>query len=55
MSNEKKTLRFRVAYFDSEVQPYTETVDSEAQAVAVENDRRFIEWVTDWMEAEVSK
>lgn len=54
MSN-KKTIRFRVAYFDSDVQPYTETVDSEAQAVAVENDRRFLGWVTDWMEAKVSK
>ena len=52
---EKKTIRFRVYRFDSEVEPFTDTADSEKQAVAVENDRRFLGWVTDWMEAEVSK
>lgn len=52
---ERETIRFRVYRFDSEVEPYTETVDSEEQAAAVENDRRFLEWVTDWMEAKVKK
>lgn len=53
MSN-KKTIRFRVAYFDSGAGPYTETVDNEAQEAAVENDRRFIEWATPWIEANVT-
>lgn len=52
---EKKTIQFRVYRFDSEVEPYTETVDSERQAEAVERDRRFLGWVTDWMEARVKK
>ena len=52
---EKKTIRFRVYRFDSEAEPYTETVDSEKQAEAVERDRRFLGWVTGWMEAEVTK
>ena len=52
---EKKTIRFRVYRFDSEAEPYTETVDSEEQAAAAENDRRFLGWVTPWMEAKVKK
>jgi len=31
LSKKEKTIRFRVAYFDSEVEPYTETVDNERQ------------------------
>lgn len=52
---EKKTIRFRVYRFDSEVEPYTETADTERQAEAVEQDRRFLGWVTPWMEAQVNK
>lgn len=52
---EKKVIRFRVYRFDSEAEPYTETVDSDKQAEAVERDRRFLGWVTGWMEAKVTK
>jgi len=55
MSEETKTIRFRVAYFASEVEPYTVTADNEREEQAVENDRRFIEWATPWIEATVKK
>jgi hypothetical protein len=53
MNAELKTIKFRVAYFDSEVEPYTETVDNERQAQLAEADRRFLGWLTDWQEATV--
>jgi len=55
MSTELKTIKFRVAYFNSEVEPYTETVDNERQEKLAEADRRFLGWLTDWQEATVKK
>lgn len=52
MSEETKVIRFRVAYFDSDVEPFTVTADNEQQEQAVETDRRFICWLTDWQEGE---
>lgn len=51
---EQKTVRFRVTYFDSEVQPFTVTADDEKQQEMVQQDRRFLGWLTDWQEAEVT-
>lgn len=48
----KEILRFRVARFSSDVEPYTVTADNAAQEQACENDRRFMYWVTDWIEVE---
>lgn len=55
MSEQKKTVRFRVAYFDSEVQPYTETVDTPEQEQAAMRDSRFLCWLTGWQERKTKK
>jgi hypothetical protein len=49
----KKTIRFRVAYFASDVAPYTITADTEDQERCCQDDPRFLFWVTDWQTAEV--
>ena len=50
-----KTIRFRVAYFSSDVEPYTITADNDHQEEMAEADRRFICWLTDWQEAEIKE
>ena len=46
-----ETIRFRVALFDSAVQPYTITADNEAQEQVCMQDQRFVVWLTDWQQA----
>lgn len=43
-----KEIRYRVALFDSPVEQYTVTADTEDQAQVCENDPRFVQWLTGW-------
>lgn len=53
MSKEKEVVRFRVARFSSDAEPYTVTADNAQQEVRCEMDRRFMYWLTDWQESEI--
>lgn len=55
MSTRKEVVSFRVALFSSDAEPYTVTADNEQQEMACQNDRRFIDWLTDWQEAEITE
>lgn len=50
-----KKISFRVALFDGGAEPYTLTADTEDQAQAIESDRRFVQWLTNWQTAEIKE
>jgi hypothetical protein len=50
---EKKVLRYRVAVLEKDGQKFTQTADSNEDAIELATCPYFVEWRTDWQEVEV--